>query len=1111
MSEERIDIIIEDKVSSGVKDKILGIASAARTAGSAVEKLKQQISQIDVSALSKLADASAKVTNALAREMNAQARLTTATARQSTEEAKAAVAKQRLATEAAKTATAEARLATEHQKTAAATARAQVAATQYEASLVRLKAAQDRAAAGNNALGSGAAGAGNGLAVLARQVAGLVGAYIGVREVLAAADAYTTLENKLRTTTDTARQLTAVENELFQIANATRQPVQETTGAFVRFDTAMRQLGAGQKETLQFTKTLNQAIALSGATTQEAQAGMLQLAQAFGAGRLQGDEFRSIMENLPVVADILAKSLGVTRGELKKLSTDGKLTAEVMRTAFAKAREEIDQKFAKSVPTLAQSMVVLRNNFIQFIGELDKGTGASAALAQAILWVSNNMKLVATAFAVVAGLAIVAFWGQIAAAIGVATGAMWMFTAAIAANPIGLIVVAITAAIAALTYFRDSIFVTGDGITTLGDLFLALSEITVETFNSMWAAAQAFFTPLMELARPVIETVQGWFKGFGENVDLTFRGIVTFVARYYDTIIGVGVGAVKATIAAWNAFPGAIGDLFYSAVNFAIRSFEGLVNGAIGLLNKLIGAINAIGDNELTRKLGISFTSLSKIATVSFGEIENTYAGGFGKLGTDTRKAFLDGFNGSNAFVNGVNTVFDRATKIANERRDAQREPDAQNARLGDPLRQPGAAAKIAADDDGRAAKAAEKRADAISKINRELDSEIARLGMLKPQREIQQQLDQYENDLLSKKIKLTDDERNSLEAKLEVIQQMKLVQQQLDQIYSETIGKQTELTAAVKATSEAYKLGLINATNYQDRLVQLGLQAIDLKLKMGDGSFADALTAGLGEVVSSYQGVLSGLSGAFGNFFTTFSQGFADSIGRAIVYSENLNDALMNVAKQALAQLISALIQVGIQWVANQVLSATLGATATALTAAQAAATAAAWAPAAALASLASFGANAAPAAAALTGTTALAQGLALFKGFESGGFTGNYGRREIAGVVHGKEYVVNADATAKNRGLLEAMNAGMNVRKLVPGYMTGGYVETVPYSGNRVAAPPVNEGSARGNRRSVQDGNKPNITLNIQTKDANSFVQSEAQVAAAMARAVQRGTRNM
>ena len=1140
MSGERIDIEVQDKVSPAVRDKILGIATAARTAGTAIDRLKQQIAQIDVSALSKLADASAKVTNALAREMNAQARLTTATIRQATEDGKAALAKQKLATEDGKAALAKQKLATEAARTAAAEARlaaevarasnasvqAASAATRYETALLRLKAAQDKAAAGNSNIAKSGAGASGGLASLAQNAISAAGSYIGVREILQAADAYTTLENKLRTVTDSSRQLAAVQAELFKIANETRAPVADTATSFQRFDMAMKELGASQRETLDLTKTLNQAIQLSGATTSEAQSGMIQLAQAFGAGKLQGDEFRSIMENLPVVADILAKQLKVTRGELKDMATDGKITAEVMRAAFASARVEIGERFAKSVPTLAQSMSVLNNNFVAYVGQVDKATGATSLLSQGVLGIANNLNIAAPAMAAL-GIVAISFSSSIVGGFGAATAAVRTFTIALLTNPVGILIVAVTAAIALLYTFRDSLFVAGDGVTTLGDLFRALWEITVETFNSMWAAAQAFFTPLMELARPVIETVQGWFKGFGENVDLTFRGIVTFVARYYDTIIGIGVGSVKAMIAAWGAFPGALADLILRAVNAGIKLMEDFVNGAIALLNKLIGVFNAIGDNELTRKLGINFTALNDIAQVSFGKIENTYAGGFERLGTSTRDAFLEGFNGSNGLVNGVNTVFARATKIANERRDAQRELASQNARLGDPLRQAVAAtaapqagaataasqagAATAASQDEKAAKAAEKRAMALAKINRELENEIARMGQLKPQREIQQQLDQYENDLLSEKIKLTAEEKTALKAKLEAIQQMKLVQQQLDQIYSETIGKQTELTAAVEATSEAYKLGLISATNYQDRLVQLGLQAIDLKLKLGDGSFADALTAGLGKVVSSYQGVMSGLSNAFGDFFTSFSKGFADSIGRAIVYSENLNDALMNVAKQALAQLISALIQVGIQWVANQVLSATLGATATALTATQAAATAAAWAPAAALASLASFGANAAPAAAALTGTTALAQGLALFKGFESGGYTGNYGRREIAGVVHGKEYVVNADATAKNRGLLEAMNAGVNVRKLVPGYMTGGYVETVPYSGNRVAAPPVNEGSARGNRRSVQDGNKPNITLNIQTKDANSFVQSEAQVAAAMARAVQRGTRNM
>lgn len=1202
MSDERIDIEVQDKVSPAVREKILGIATAARTADSALDKLKRQLAAIDATGVEKLSNASAKLTNALAREMNAQARLTTATIRQATEDGKAALAKQKLATEAARTAVAEARLAAEMSRASNASVQAAGAATRYETALLRLKAAQDKAAAGNANIARSGAGASGGLASAAQSALTAVGSYIGGREILAAADAYTTLENKLRTVTDSARQLTAVQSELFKIANETRAPVADTATSFQRFDMAMKELGASQRETLDLTKTLNQAIQLSGATTSEAQSGMIQLAQAFGSGKLQGDEFRSIMENLPVVADILAKQLKVTRGELKQMATDGKITAEVMRAAFAAARVEIGEKFAKSVPTLAQSMSVLNNNFVQYVGQVDKATGATSMLSQGVLGIANNMNIAAPAMAAL-GIVAISFSSAIVGGFGAATAAVRTFTIALLTNPVGILIVAVTAAIALLYTFRDSLFVAGDGVTTLGDLFRALWEITVETFNTMWAAAQAFFTPLMELARPVIETVQGWFTTFGENVDLTFRGIVTFVAKYYDAIIGIGVGSVKAMIAAWGAFPGAFADLILRAVNAGIKLMEDFVNGAIALLNKLIGAFNAIGDNELTRKLGINFTSLNDIAQVSFGKIENTYAGGFQNLGTSTRDAFLEGFNGSNGLVGAVNKVFDRAAAIGQNRLELARETARGNARLSDPLRgasTPAKKAKEAEDGDGKAAKAAKKRADAIAKINRELDSEIARMGMLKPQREIQQQLDQYENDLLSKKIKLTADEKTALKSKLEQIQNLKLVQQQLDTIYGETLGKETELRAATLATAEAYKLGLISADAYGNRLVKLQSQIAQVKLEAGNGSFADVFSASLGKVVESYKGMLAGLSDSFGNFFTSLNQGFGDAIGNAITKGENLGDALRNVAQQAVSKLISSLVQLGVQYLLTQALgigmatttgaaqvasagaataaqvagaatataaqvagtatvtaanaaqtaaavvgTATQTATAVAGTAtttaaavtgaattaaaqvaatgvattaavagmattttasvASATATGAAWAPAAAFASIGSFGT------AALLGLAGIAAVIALVsKGFEKGGYTGGGGRKDIAGVVHGKEFVMNADATARNRRLLEAMNSGYDVAGLVPGYMTGGYVEPA-YSGQRTQQPPAsNEG--RSNRNSKEKGsNGVTVNLNLTTQDAKSFVASEGQVAAAAARAIQRGTRNL
>jgi hypothetical protein len=76
---------------------------------------------------------------------------------------------------------------------------------------------------------------------------------------------------------------------------------------------------------------------------------------------LRGDELRSIMEQLPMVADIIARHLGVTRGELWALGHQGKITSLDLVEAFRDAREEIEERFGKFVPTLAQGFIAMRN------------------------------------------------------------------------------------------------------------------------------------------------------------------------------------------------------------------------------------------------------------------------------------------------------------------------------------------------------------------------------------------------------------------------------------------------------------------------------------------------------------------------------------------------------------------------------------------------------------------------------------------------------------------------------------------------------------------------------------------------------------------------------
>lgn len=67
---------------------------------------------------------------------------------------------------------------------------------------------------------------------------------------------------------------------------------------------------------------LSKGLSLSGATAEEAGSAMLQLSQAFGSGKLQGDEFRSLAESMPMLLDIIAKSMNVPRGKLKDLASE---------------------------------------------------------------------------------------------------------------------------------------------------------------------------------------------------------------------------------------------------------------------------------------------------------------------------------------------------------------------------------------------------------------------------------------------------------------------------------------------------------------------------------------------------------------------------------------------------------------------------------------------------------------------------------------------------------------------------------------------------------------------------------------------------------------------
>ncbi|MGR2681534.1 tape measure protein [Chromobacterium haemolyticum] len=228
----------------------------------------------------------------------------------------------------------------------------------------------------------------------------MVTAYAGINtatELIRVADSWSMIAARMEVVTGSTYRAVAAQRELYEMSQRTQTDFQSNAALFARTNQAMADMGKTYKDTVKLTQTVGQGLAIGGAGTQESSATMLQLSQALGSGVLQGDEFRSLMENAPYLMQKLADAIGVPKGELKKLSSESKLTSEVIASALLKASDQIAKDAEKIPQTASRGMQYLTNSFGQFIDEQNRATGASANLGSATKLLADNLDSVATA------------------------------------------------------------------------------------------------------------------------------------------------------------------------------------------------------------------------------------------------------------------------------------------------------------------------------------------------------------------------------------------------------------------------------------------------------------------------------------------------------------------------------------------------------------------------------------------------------------------------------------------------------------------------------------------------------------------------------------------
>ena len=166
---------------------------------------------------------------------------------------------------------------------------------------------------------------------------------------VALADEYTSLNARLALVAGSQSNVAVLNDMIYESAQRARGEYMDMAKAVASLSVNARDAFPDPRKTVQFMEGMQKLFVIGGASKENQRFAMLQLQQSLASGRLQGDEFRSITENAPILQDMIAKTMKVSRGELKQLSAQGEITADIIKRAIFENMDEINGKF-ESMP-----------------------------------------------------------------------------------------------------------------------------------------------------------------------------------------------------------------------------------------------------------------------------------------------------------------------------------------------------------------------------------------------------------------------------------------------------------------------------------------------------------------------------------------------------------------------------------------------------------------------------------------------------------------------------------------------------------------------------------------------------------------------------------------
>lgn len=441
----------------------------------------------------------------------------------------------------------------------------------------------------------------------------LVGALIGIKTVtglVSLSDTMTQTTARLNMMNDGLQTTAELNQMIYESAQRSRGSYQATADMVSKLGTLAGDAFNSSAEIVAFAEQLNKQITLSGASTQAADAAMLQLTQAMSSGVLRGEELNSVLEQTPSIAQTIADYMGVSTGKMRELASEGAITADVVKNALLGATQEVNEKFAQMPMTWSQVWTSFKNTATMAMQPVLNGINYLANnIDTAAQFVVDNSELVEAALAGVAAGALVA------GGIMLASAAQTAFAWAAANAPI----LAVAGGVALIIFMARQ----------AGATWEEIGSVVGGTVMLMYAAVMNNF----------IVPGQRAFAAFANFVGNVFNDPVTAVkVLFYDMAMST-LGHIRSVAS----------------------GIESLVNSIPGVEVSLTGAIDSLYNTlDVNRQAAIAAGSYTEYVKawnyVDYSDALQSGHNAGGKIGS-----MLDNFDFSNVIKNftGGSNAFD--------------------------------------------------------------------------------------------------------------------------------------------------------------------------------------------------------------------------------------------------------------------------------------------------------------------------------------------------------------------------------------------------------------------------------------------------------------------